>query len=98
MVLPTAVPITFADSTGALGGDGKGPLLVGLDSPGKGLPGGEPKIDRLSTSNLAPLVVLDVDGQRRLHPSVAAGGGQDITDSHCKPSHLSQADINTLSA
>ncbi|WP_161604913.1 hypothetical protein [Myxococcus xanthus] len=38
VVCPTEVPITFADSTGALGGDGKGPLLVSLHSPSRVLP------------------------------------------------------------
>jgi DNA-binding beta-propeller fold protein YncE/cytochrome c553 len=98
VVLPTEVPITFADSSGALGGDGKGPILVSLDSPSVVLSGGELEIDRLGTSNLAPLVVLDGNGQRQLNPALSASGVQVIKDTHGKTSQLSQADIDALAA
>src|SRR5204863_8978016 len=56
-VLPTQVPITFGDSAGTLGGDGNGPVYVSLDSPFTQLPDGTAQIDRLGTSNVAPLLV-----------------------------------------
>ena len=95
VVLPTEVPITFADSSGELAGDGKGPLYVSLDSPFVTLPEGNPQVDRLGTSNLAPLIVT-VDGQRQLNPDLAANHIQVIKDTHGKTSHLSESDVDAL--
>jgi DNA-binding beta-propeller fold protein YncE len=95
VVLPTEVPITFADSSGELAGDGKGPLYVSLDSPFVTLPEGIPQVDRLGTSNLAPLIVT-VNGQRQLNPELAANHIQVIKDTHGKTSHLSESDLDAL--
>lgn len=95
VVLPTEVPITFADSSGALGGDGKGPLYVSLDSPFVTQPDGSPQIDRLGSSNVAPLIVT-VNGQRQLNPDLAANHIQVIKDTHGKTSHLSASDLDAL--
>jgi hypothetical protein len=89
------VPITFADSSGELAGDGKGPLYVSLDSPFVTLPEGGPQIDRLGTSSLAPLVVT-VDGQRRINPDLTTHHVQVLKDTHGKTSHLSESDIEAL--
>jgi hypothetical protein len=93
VVLPTQVPITVADSSGDLAGDGKGPVLVSLDSPFTKQPDGGFEIDRLGTSNLAPLVV---HGQ--INPALAANHIQVIKDTHGKTSQLSAADIDALVA
>jgi hypothetical protein len=87
------VPITVADSSGDLAGDGKGPVLVSLDSPFTKQPDGGFEIDRLGTSNLAPLVV---NGQ--INPALAANHIQVIKDTHGKTSQLSAADIDALVA
>jgi DNA-binding beta-propeller fold protein YncE len=91
IVLPTQVPITVADRTGQLAGDGMGQLLVSLDSPTAPGPGGKPLIDQLGTSNLAPLII---GGQ--INPALAANNVQVIKDSHGKTSHLIAADVNAL--
>ena len=89
--LPTEVPITFADSSGALGGDGMGPVMVSLDSPfTKGL-NGKPLIDQLGTSNVAPLLT---GGQ--INPLLAANNIRVIKDTHGKTSHLSASDVEAL--
>ncbi|HEX8293581.1 MAG TPA: DUF4214 domain-containing protein, partial [Pyrinomonadaceae bacterium] len=90
--LPTEVPITVADRTGALAGDGFGPVMVSLDSP-TAVVNGKPQIDRLGTSNLAPLVS---GGQ--INPQLAAAGVRVIKDTHGKTSHLSAEDIDALEA
>jgi hypothetical protein len=90
-VLPTQVPITVADSSGALAGDGKGPIFVSLDSPFVANPDGSLQIDRLGTSNVAPLIV---GGQ--INPALAANHVQVIKDTHGKTSHLSSDDIDAL--
>jgi DNA-binding beta-propeller fold protein YncE/mono/diheme cytochrome c family protein len=91
IVLPTQVPITVADRSGQLAGDGMGQILVSLDSPTAPGPGGKPLIDQLGTSNLAPLVT---GGQ--INPALAASRVQVIKDTHGKTSHLSAADVNAL--
>lgn len=91
IVLPTEVPIAFAG--GQTAGDGKGPILVSLDSPFVTMPDGSLQIDRLGTSNLAPLIV---NGQ--INPVLAANNIAVIKDTHGKTSHLSGADIEALGA
>jgi DNA-binding beta-propeller fold protein YncE len=91
VVLPTQVPITFADADGGTAGDGMGPLLVSLDSPRVNGPDGKPLIDRLGTSNLAPLMS---GGQ--INPALAANGVGVIKDTHGKTSHLTEADVEAL--
>jgi len=76
----------------ALAGDGMGPILVSLDSPHV-LENGRPQIDRLGTSNLAPLVV---GGQ--INPQLAANNVRVIKDTHGRTSHLSAADVDALEA
>jgi DNA-binding beta-propeller fold protein YncE len=90
-VLPTQVPITVADRGGQLAGDGKGQILVSLDSPTAPGPNGESLIDQLGTSNLAPLIV---GGQ--INPALAANRVQVIKDTHGKTSHLSASDVDAL--
>jgi DNA-binding beta-propeller fold protein YncE len=90
-VLPTQVPITVADRSGQLAGDGKGPIFVSLDSPTAPGPGGKPLIDQLGTNNLAPLMT---GGQ--INPALAANGVRVIQDTHGKTSHLSAGDIDAL--
>jgi len=103
--LPTEVPITFADSHDdgnctKLAGDGKGPLCVSLDSPhiviappSSGYPEGRLQIDRLGTSNVAPLVVGG-----HINPALAANNIAVLRDTHGKTSHLTAANIEQLSA
>ncbi|HMG32962.1 MAG TPA: beta-propeller fold lactonase family protein [Blastocatellia bacterium] len=91
IVLPTQVPITVADSDGHLAGDGRGQVLVSLDSPTSPGPGGKPLIDQLGTSNLAALVV-----NRQLNPALAANNVLVIKDSHGKTSQLTEEDLNAL--
>ena len=88
--LPTEVPITVADSSGALAGDGMGPIYVSLDSPFV-IEGGKPQIDRLGTSNVAPLVV---GGQ--INPALLGNNVRVIKDTHGQTSHLSAADFEAL--
>jgi hypothetical protein len=90
-VLPTQVPITVADRSGQLAGDGKGQVLVSLDSPTAVGPGGKPLIDQLGTNNLAPLVV---GGQ--INPALVTNRVQVIRDTHGKTSHLSASDVDAL--
>jgi hypothetical protein len=89
--LPTEVPIVFGDSRGGLAGDGKGQLYVSLDSPFITEPNGKLQIDRLGTSNLAPLIV---GGQ--INPALAANNIEVIKDTHGKTSHLSESDLEAL--
>ena len=90
--LPTEVPITFADRSGALAGDGFGQIMVSLDSPTL-VENGRAQIDRLGTSNLAPLVV---GGQ--INPQLAASGVRVIKETHGKTSHLTAQDLDALEA
>jgi DNA-binding beta-propeller fold protein YncE/mono/diheme cytochrome c family protein len=98
IVLPTEVPITIADSSGALAGDGKGPIYVSLDRPvqvsppDQAYPEGRLQIDRLGSDNLAPLLV---GGQ--INPALAANNIAVIRDTHGKTSQLSANDIEALS-
>jgi DNA-binding beta-propeller fold protein YncE len=103
--LPTEVPITFADSGDdgsctRLGGDGKGPLCVSLDSPhvavsgpSTAYPDGRLQIDRLGTRNVAPLIV---GGQ--INPALATNQIMVIKDTHGQTSTLSAGQIDALSA
>jgi DNA-binding beta-propeller fold protein YncE/mono/diheme cytochrome c family protein len=90
--LPTEVPITVADRTGALAGDGMGPLMVSLDSPTV-IENGRAQIDRLGTSNLVPLIS---GGQ--INPQLAASGVRVIKDTHGRTSQLSAEDIDAVEA
>ncbi|HEX9128933.1 MAG TPA: beta-propeller fold lactonase family protein [Gemmatimonadaceae bacterium] len=107
--LPTEVPITFADSRDdgsctKLGGDGRGPLCVSLDSPlvrkagsnpafdAAAYPEGRLEIDQLGTSHVAPLVVGG-----SINPALAANHIRVITDTHGRTSHLSAADVEAVS-
>ncbi len=92
-ILPTQVPITLADSSGALAGDGKGEIYVSLDSPWTILPDGSAQIDRLGTNNLAPLLR---DG--RINPALAANHVAVLTETHGRTSHLSEQDLDALIA
>jgi hypothetical protein len=103
--LPTEVPITFADSSDdgtctRLGGDGKGPLCVSLDSPhvivagpSTAYPEGRLQIDRLGTRNVAPLIS---GGQ--INPALAANHIAVLKDTHGQTSGLTAADIDAISA
>ncbi|HEX8068599.1 MAG TPA: YncE family protein [Pyrinomonadaceae bacterium] len=90
--LPTEVPITVGDSRGGLAGDGMGPIYVSLDSPFV-IENNKPQIDRLGTSNVAPLVV---NGE--INPALAANNVRVIKDTHGQTSHLSAADFDALEA
>jgi hypothetical protein len=92
-VLPTQVPITFADSSGAFAGDAKGPIYVSLDSPFAKNADGTAQIDRLGSNNLAALVS---GGQ--INPALATNNIRVIKDTHGKTSQLSAADIDALIA
>ncbi|MDT7602115.1 MAG: hypothetical protein QOF61_112, partial [Acidobacteriota bacterium] len=89
--LPTEVPITFMGSDGQLASDGMGQIMVSLDSPFDKQANGKPLIDRLGTSNLAPLVV---NGQ--INPALAASNIRVIKDTHGRTSQLSAEDFNAL--
>ncbi|HEX8097340.1 MAG TPA: beta-propeller fold lactonase family protein, partial [Pyrinomonadaceae bacterium] len=89
--LPTEVPVTVGDSRGGLAGDGMGQIYVSLDSPFDKDASGKPLIDRLGTSNLAPLTV---GGQ--INPALASNNIQVIKDTHGKTSHLSAEDLDAL--
>jgi hypothetical protein len=91
VILPTQVPITVADSSGDLAGDGKGPVFVSLDSPFEQEPDGTFEIDRLGTDDVAPLTV---NGQ--INPELAANNIQVLKDTHGKTSQLSAADLDAL--
>jgi DNA-binding beta-propeller fold protein YncE len=103
--LPTEVPITFADSSDdgsctRLAGDGKGPICVSLDSPhvvvagpNAAYPEGRLLIDRLGTSNVAPLIVGGA-----INPALAANHLAVLTDTHGRTSHLTAGDIEALAA
>lgn len=100
VLLPVEVPITFADSGGGFGGDGKGPIYVSLDPPTLDCdtpsckaeyPDGRLRVDALGTSNLAPLIV---NGQ--INPVLAANHIQVIKDTHGRTSQLSQADVEAM--
>ncbi|MGH9887391.1 MAG: hypothetical protein ACREBE_17815, partial [bacterium] len=101
--LPTEVPISIADSSGSLGGDGRGPILVSLDAPTQvaapdvGYPDGRLLVDQLGTANLAPVIVVN-NGQRQINPALATNHVQVIKDTHGKTSQLSAADIEALAA
>ncbi|HEX8560255.1 MAG TPA: DUF4214 domain-containing protein [Pyrinomonadaceae bacterium] len=90
--LPTEVPVTVADRTGALAGDGAGPVMVSLDSPAV-VENGRAQIDRLGTSNLAPIVA---GGQ--INPQLAAAGVRVVKDTHGRTSHLTAEEIDALEA
>jgi DNA-binding beta-propeller fold protein YncE len=107
--LPTEVPITVADSSDdgsctRLGGDGRGPICVSLDSPfvrkagsspafdKAAYPEGRLEIDQLGTANVAPLIA---GGQ--VNPLLAKRGIRIIMDTHGRTSPLSAADIEALS-
>ncbi len=110
IVLPVEVPITVGDSRGGLAGDGKGPIFVSLDSPTPlqpapqqtaAYPEGRLEIDKLGTSNLAPLVCRSTDppcSAGQINPALATNGIVVLKDTHGKTSHLSAGDIDALSA
>lgn len=89
----TQVPITVADRSGQLAGDGMGQVRVSLDSPLAPRDGGKPLIDQLGTNNLAPWVLGGL-----INPALAANNIQVIKDSHGYTSHLSAAYVNALIA
>ena len=97
------MPITFADSGGTLAGDGRVPLMVSLDrptpvtGPNAAYPEGRLLVDRLGTSNLAPLLSLDAAGKRVINPALQAAGVTVILETHGKTGHLTAADIEALS-
>ena len=91
IVLPTQVPVTFADSNGTFAGDAKGQIYVSLDSPFVVEPDGTLQIDRLGTNNLARLTT---SGQ--INPVLATNHIQVIKDTHGKTSQLSASDVNAL--
>jgi hypothetical protein len=103
VVLPTEVPITVADSGGALSGDGRGQILVSLDQPtpvsppDAAYPEGRLLVDRVGTSNLAPLIVGGAAGNRQINPELQAKGITVIRDTHGKTSQLTAEDIDALS-
>jgi DNA-binding beta-propeller fold protein YncE len=103
VTLPTEVPIAIADSSGNLGGDGKGPILVSLDAPTAiaapdvAYPDGRLLVDQVGTGNLATIVVIN-NGQRQINPALAVSHVQVIKDTHGKTSQLSQSDLDALIA
>ncbi|HEX2686941.1 MAG TPA: YncE family protein [Kofleriaceae bacterium] len=103
VILPTEVPIAIADSSGTLGGDGRGPILVSLDAPTQvaapdvAYPDGRLLVDQIGTSNLAPIIVVS-NGQRQVNPVLATNHIQVIKDTHGKTSQLSQSDLDALIA
>jgi mono/diheme cytochrome c family protein len=102
VVLPTEVPITAADSSGAMAGDGRGPIFVSLDPPtpvsppNAAYPEGRLLVDQLGTSNLAPLVIVDAAGTRQINPELKAKGVAVIRDTHGMTSQLTAADVEAL--
>jgi hypothetical protein len=97
IVLPTEVPITFADSSGVLAGDGMGSLMVSLDNPFAKKADGTFVIDQLGTSNLAPLVVFQ-NGARTINPALTQNNIKVMKDTHGKTSQLSASDLDALIA
>jgi DNA-binding beta-propeller fold protein YncE len=95
VVLPTEVPITFADSRLGIAGDGMGGIMVSLDDPFTILANGTKKIDQLGTSNLAPLTILQ-NGLPVINPALAQNHIAVIRDTHGRTSQLSAADLNAL--
>ncbi len=103
IVLPTEVPITVGDSRtpGGLAGDGKGPIYVSLDlpvvvsPPDVAYPEGRLQVDRLGTSNLAPLITV-VGGERQINPALATNHIAVLKDTHGKTSHLTAADLDAI--
>jgi hypothetical protein len=99
--LPTEVPITFADTTGKLMGDGKGALSVSLDAPTNvqapdaAYPDGRLLLDQLGTSNLAPLVTIK-NGKRQINPTLQTNHVSVIKDTHGKTSQLTADDLDAL--
>jgi DNA-binding beta-propeller fold protein YncE len=104
VVLPTEVPVTVADASGTLAGDGRGPILVSLDrpepvsDPNAAYPEGRLLLDQLGTSNLAPLIAVDAAGQRTINPALSAAGVSVIKETHGKTGQLTEADVAALSA
>jgi len=87
---------------GGLAGDGKGPIYVSLDDPhivvsppNVAYPEGRLQVDRLGTSNLAPLIKV-INGQRQINPDLATSNIAVLRDTHGKTSHLSAADIEAI--
>ena len=91
-VLPTQVPITFADRTGTFAGDAMGQVYVSLDSPFITQADGTLQIDRLGSNNLAPLL----NNRGQINPALQANHIQVIKETHGKTSHLSSNDIDAL--
>jgi hypothetical protein len=87
-----------------LGGDGMGPICVSLDSPFRRLAGRDPaydalaypegrlEIDRLGTSNVAPIIV-----NGRINPALQTAGIRVIPDTHGRTSQLTADEIEALS-
>ena len=103
-MLPTEVPITVADSSGALAGDGRGPILVSLDPPDAGFrprTRPTPRADCSWTSwgrrTLPRSSWVDAAGNRQINPQLQAKGITVIRDTHGKTSHLTADDIEALS-
>jgi DNA-binding beta-propeller fold protein YncE/mono/diheme cytochrome c family protein len=102
VVLATEVPITFADSSGSLAGDGKGPILVSIDAPtlfaapNVAYPDGRLLVDQLGTSNVVPLITQNAAGQRQINPQLAAHGIAVITNTHGKTGQLSADEIEAI--
>src|SRR5688500_1792191 len=71
---------------------------VTVSPPDAAYPEGRLEVDRLGTSNLAPLVTVASDGRRQINPALAANNIRVIKDTHGKTSHLSAADIEALEA
>jgi len=97
VVLPTEVPITMGHSGGGFAGDAKGPIYVSLDAatpvtgPDAAYPDGRLLVDRIGSDQLAPLTS---GGQ--INPALTAAKINVIKDTHGKTSHLSAADIDSL--
>ena len=103
IVLPTEVPVTVGDSRvpGGLAGDGKGPIYVSLDEPvmvsppDVAYPEGRLLLDRLGTSNVAPLITT-IGGQAQINPDLTNHNIKVLKDTHGKTSQLSAGDIEAL--
>ena len=68
---------------------------MSLDDPTALQPDGTSLIDRLGTSNLAPLIVMD-NGARIINPALASNHIQVIKDTHGKTSQLGSTDLEAL--